>query len=192
MYVTLRDSIGRKRFVVPVASFAQSEEHGLILIELVGVAQANEAAWANIVKQRSERTVVDTDLTFTYGSFHKIVRVSPLKGRYKRAVKIQDRVLIKHEGLSRFNQDWIIGGSLENPSPWFFQAVANKLPFPVLPHWTSTLWQTGISEKLVVACDNSYGVSVWQLKHEDYYSERWKKVVLELIKNRKLKEAPDG
>jgi hypothetical protein len=192
MYVTLRDSIGRKRFVVPVASFAQCEENGLILIELVGVAQANEAAWANIVKQRSERSVTDTNLTFTVGSLEKAVRVTPLKGRYKRAVKIQDRVLIKHEGLSRFNQDWLIGGSLERPSPWFFQAAANKLLFPILPHWSNTLWKAGINERLVIACNNQYGVSVWEFKHQDYYAKRWEKLVIELIKGKQLKEEPNG
>lgn len=191
MYVTLLDSIGRKRFTAPCAAFVQHEQDGLILIELTGVTSAVEAMWAHIVKGRTERSLVATTLYFNVGSVSHNLRVIP-QTSYKRATKERSRMIIQHEGLSRFNYDYLLGGDVETPSPWFYQALSVKLPYPVLRHWAEPLWVHAVDGNLVVPVRTAYGVSAWKLHATDYYLNGWQKLITSLIKKNILTEVPNG
>lgn len=192
MYVTLLDSIKRKRFTTPCAAYVEHDSDGLILLELTGATSAVEAMWAHIVKGRTERSLTPTTLHFNVGSVSHNLRVIP-QTSYKRATSQRDRMIIQHEGLSRYRYDYLLKGDMDTPSPWFYQALALKLPYPVLKHWTKPLWIHAINSNLVVPIKTAYGVSAWTLHADDYYLTGWQKLITNLIKKKVLTaEVPNG
>lgn len=191
MYVTLLDSIKRRRFTTPCVAYVEDNEDGLILLELTGATSAVEAMWAHIVKGRTERSLTPTTLHFNVGSVSHNLRVIP-QTSYKRATSQRDRMIVQHEGLSRYRYDYLLKGDMDTPSPWFYQALALKLPYPVLLHWAKPLWIHAIDGNLIRPIPTAYGVSAWKLHANDYYLNGWQKLISTLVKKKVLTEVPNG
>jgi hypothetical protein len=182
MYVTLLDSAGRLRFTVPCAAFAADHSDGLLLLELTGADSENRAVWSHIVKARTERSLTATHAHFHVAGAQHTIRVVPTTKYHK--VEQAGRVLLLHDGLSRFRHDYLLGGDAEEPSPWFLPALQLRLPIPVLSHWARGLWQAARHEDLVRPVATAYGPApVWGLGDN---LPGWEKLVQGLIKARKL------
>lgn len=190
MYLVLTDSIGRKRFTVPCAAYVSHDEDGLVLLEVTGTTTAMEAIWANIVKGRTVRYVVDTEITFNVGATSRRVRVHP-QTTYKRQ-SARSRMLLMHEGMSRYEYRYLIGGTVEEPSPWFQQAVQLRLPFPMLSHWTRDLWRYAVDDNLIMPIKQSYGMTAWKLLATDYFTTKWQKLISTMVRDGVLKEKANG
>lgn len=186
MYVKLLDKIDRLRVTAQCTAYAESETDGLLLIELPDVTSAIEAIWSHIVKGRSERTLTSTNVYFNVGGVSRRVAVVP-STKYHRDKKATDRLLLLHDGLTRFRYDYVLGGSVDEPSPWFLVALQMRLPIPVLPHWSPMLWVAAQENNLVVPADVVYGaISVWKIRANDSWIDNWSKMIQGLVKNKKL------
>ena len=74
------------------------------------------------------------------------------------------RVILLHDGLTRFRYEYLLGGDDNEPSPWFMLALQQHIPIPVLPHWAPVLWARAHELSLVRPADVSFGPAVvWQL-----------------------------
>ncbi len=194
MYVKLLDKIDRLRVTAQCTAYAESDTDGLLLIELPDVTSAVEAVWSHIVKGRSERTLTNTNVYFNVGGVSRRIQVVPTT-KYHRDKKATDRLLLLHDGLTRFRYDYVLGGSADEPSPWFLVALQMRLPIPVLPHWSPVLWTAAQENNLVVPTDAVYGaISVWKLRASDSWIDNWSKMIKELVKTKKLtaEEVLDG
>ncbi len=191
MYIELRDTIGRHRFDAPVSSFAQDPSEGLLMVELTGVPQANEAVWAHFVRGRSERTLQKTGATLRAGGLVIPIYLTP-GVRYHRDKGIKDRVLILHDGFSRYKNRFIVGGDEETPSPWFPSSLS-RLPYGLLPHWYPVLWRssqkaTSSIPVLITKVSEVWGPkAVWEVKTTDY-EKYWERRIIQLLKSGELKE----
>jgi len=186
MYIMLFDSKGKHRLNVPVSAFAQSDNDGLLLLELTGVDTANRACWANIVKHRPERTLTDTNATFIMGNATP-VRVIPATKYHK--LERPNRLLLLHNSLTRFQLDYLLGGSHDQPSPWFASALQNNVPLPMLDHWLLPVWKGALARRLVTLASTIAGpVNVWRINHQE--PERWLAMATEMIKAKLLTETP--
>ena len=183
MYVQLFDSRGRLRFTVPCAAFVADHGDGLVLLELVGADSENRAVWSHLVKARSERTLTATTAHFHAAGAQHTLQVIPTTKYHK--VEQAGRVILLHDGLTRFRHDYLLGGTAGEPSPWFLPALQLRLPIPVLPAWAGTLWQAALADKLVQAADVAYGPAlVWKLQADNLAS--WAKLVQRLVRARQL------
>ena len=177
MYVILNDAKGRHRHTVPVSAFAHCTSDGLLLLELTGVDTQNRAVWANIVKHRPERTLTLTDAIFQMGQKVEPIGVIPTTKYHK--VERPGRVLLLHDGLTRFQMNFLLGGSHDQPSPWFAAALQATVPLPVLDHWITPLWKAAIAEKLLLLAQVIAGpVNVWRLSHE---TATWRRMISRMV-----------
>ena len=182
MYVKLHDSAGRLRFTVPCAAYVADDENGLLLLELVGADSENRAVWSHIVKARSERSLTTTSAHFHAGASKDGICVVPTTKYHK--VEQSGRVILLHDGLTRFRYEYLLGGDDDKPSPWFMLALQLHLAIPVLSHWASTVWAAARGRKLVRPVDVSFGpATVWKL---DLNLSSWESVVQDLVKTRKV------
>lgn len=189
MYVKLHDSAGRLRFTVPCAAFVADDAAGLLLLELVGADSENRAVWSHIVKARTERSLTDTNAHFFAGGAQHTIRVVPATKYHK--VEQSGRLILLHDGLTRFRYDYLLAGSADAPSPWFLPALQLRLPIPVLPHWAPTLWTAAQDNKLLKRAKIAFGPTiVWQLFADGIFADAWAKVVQKLVKAKQLTEAP--
>jgi hypothetical protein len=138
MYVKLHDKADRLRFTVPCAAYVADNADGLPLLELVGADSENRAVWSHIVKARSERSLTATSAHFHAGASKDVICVVPTTKYHK--VEQSGRVILLHEGLTRFRHQYLLGGDDNEPSPWFMLALQQHIPIPVLPHWAPVLW----------------------------------------------------
>lgn len=186
MYVKLLDKTDRLRVTAQCVSYAESDVDGLLLIELPDVTSAIEAIWSHIVKGRTERNLTDTNAYFHVGGVTRRIRVVP-STKYHRDKKVTDRLILLHDGLTRFRYDYLLCGSVDEPSPWFLPALQLRLPIPVLPHWSETLWTAARANHLVTPADTTYGsATVWKLNASEIWIESWSKMIQELVKAKKL------
>jgi hypothetical protein len=182
MYVKLHDSAGRLRLNVPCAACVADDENGLLLLELVGADSENRAVWSHLVKDRSERSLVATGAQFHAGASKDVICVVPTTKYHK--VEESGRVILLHDGLTRFRYEYLLGGNDNTPSPWFMPALQQHIPIPVLPHWAPVLWTKAREKKLVQPADLSFGPAVvWQL---DLNQNSWERMIQDLVKTRKV------
>ena len=190
MYVKLLDSIGRLRVTAQCAAFSQDDDDGLLLLELVDVTSANEAIWSHIVKGRTERNIVSTNAHFQLGDIQSAIKVIPSTKYHKIKLPKDNRIILLHSGLSRFSYDYLLGGNIEEPSPWFLLALQMRLPYPILPHWINTLWRKAQAEDLVESISKTYGdTSVWRFRANSYQVMKWGELLTKLVKTKELTEA---
>lgn len=183
MYVTLHDSADRLRFTVPCAAFVADDSDGLLLLELVGADSENRAVWSHIVKARPERSLTATRACFHAGGAEHVIQVIPSTKYHK--VEQTGRVILLHDGLTRFRYEYLLAGTAEDPSPWFLPALQLRLPIPVLPHWTTTLWAAALADHVVQAVTCAYSpVAVWRLASDD--PRRWGAIIQHLIQAKQL------
>ncbi len=182
MYVKLHDKANRLRFTVPCAAYAADNPAGLLLLELVGADSENRAVWSHIVKARSERSLVDTNAHLHVGAATETIQVVPTTKYHK--VEQAGRVILLHDGLTRFRYEYLLGGDDDEPSPWFMQALQQHIPIPVLPHWTPMIWAKARDLRLVQPANVSFGpVVVWQLHLNQ---DAWNQIIQDLVKTRKV------
>ena len=183
MYVKLFDSADRLRFTVPCAAFVADDADGLILLELVGADSENRAVWSHIVKARAERNLTATHAQFFAAGAQHTIRVIP-STKYHKAEQ-SGRLILLHDGLTRFRYDYLLAGAADAPSPWFLTALQLRLPIPVLPGWATTLWGAALAEKLVQPVTCAYSpVAVWQLLAGGL--DAWGAMIQRLVRARKL------
>lgn len=183
MYVKLFDSAGRLRFTVPCAAFVADNADGLILLELVGADSENRAVWSHIVKARTERNLTATHAHFHVGGVQHTIRVFPATKYHK--VEQSGRLILLHDGLTRFRYDYLLSGTADQPSPWFLPALQLRLPIPVLPAWASALWAAAQHERLVQAVNIAFGpATIWRLLADEL--ARWSALVQDHIRTKKL------
>ena len=183
MFVRLYDTKDHLRHTVPVAAFAQDNTEGLIFLELAGVEVQNRAVWANIVKGRPTRSLTETETHFHQGPSE--TRITVIPGTRYHKIEANGHLFLMHTGLTTFKQEWLIGGTDQEPSPWFAVAYQRNLPLPILPHWTTTLWKAAIAANLVAPADTNAGpVTLWRVYHE--YTERWTALLGRLVHNKML------
>lgn len=182
MYVKLHDKANRLRFTVPCAAYVADDSDGLLLLELVGADSENRAVWSHIVKARSERSLTATSAHFHAGASKDVICVVPTTKYHK--VEQSGRVILLHEGLTRFRYEYLLGGDDDTPSPWFMLALQLHLAIPVLPHWAPALWQAARDRELVEPAKTAFGPAmVWKL---DVNQNTWERTVQDLVKTRKV------
>jgi len=182
MYVKLHDKADRLRFTVPCAAYVADHEDGLLLLELVGADSENRAVWSHLVKARSERSLVATGAHLHAGGAAEVICVVPTTKYHK--VEQTGRVILLHDGLTRFRYQYLLGGDEEEPSPWFLPALQLHLAIPVLPHWASVVWTEARSSRLVQPADASFGPAVvWKL---NTHPVSWEHLVQRLVKERRV------
>ena len=185
MYVKLFDSAGRLRFTVPCAAFVADDADGLILLELTGADSENRAVWSHIVKARTERTLTATHAHFHVGGVQHTIKVIPTTKYHK--VEQSGRVILLHDGLTRFRYDYLLAGAADAPSPWFLPALQLRLPIPVLATWAPTLWTAAQYDRLVQLVDVAFGPAVvWRLLIDEKNQVLWNALVQDLVRSRKL------
>jgi len=186
MYVKLVDKDGKFRVAAQCASFAASNDDGLLLLELPDVTSAVDAIWSHLVKGRSERSLTGTNAHFYSGGVHHQIKLIP-STKYHRDKKITDRLLLVHDGLTRFQYQYLMGGSLDEPSPWFMVAAQQCLPIPLLPHWAPVLWGHALTKGLVTIADTVYGdIAVWKMHAGSSQLDNWVKLIQDLVQAKKL------
>jgi hypothetical protein len=182
MYVELHDKTGRLRFTVPCAAYVADNAHGLLLLELVGADSENRAVWSHIVKARSERSLTATNAHFHAAGADETICVVPTTKYHK--IEQPGRVILLHDGLTRFRYEYLLGGDDDVPSPWFMLALQQHIPIPVLPHWASAIWAKARELSVVRPADLSFGPAVvWQL---DLNQNAWEQMIQDLVKARKV------
>ncbi len=182
MYVKLHDKAGRLRFTVPCAAYVADNADGLLLLELVGADSENRAVWSHIVKARSERSLLATSAHFHAGAPKDVICVVPTTKYHK--VEQSGRVILLHDGLTRFRYEYLLGGADDEPSPWFMLALQQHIPIPMLPHWAPVIWARARELSLVQPADLSFGPAVvWQL---DLSQNTWERMIQDLVKARKV------
>lgn len=183
MYVKLYDSADRLRFTVPCAAFVADDADGLILLELVGADSENRAVWSHIVKGRTERNLTDTNAYFFAGGAQHRIKVIPSTKYHK--VEQSGRLILLHDGLTRFRHDYLLAGAADEPSPWFLPALQLRLPIPVLPTWAPRLWEAAQNKKLVQPADVAFGPAVvWRLLADGL--DPWTTLIQHLVKTKQL------
>jgi hypothetical protein len=182
MYVKLHDKAERLRFTVPCAAYVADDENGLLLLELVGADSENRAVWSHIVKARSERSLTATSAHFHAGASKDVICVVPNTKYHK--VEQSGRVILLHDGLTRFRYEYLLGGDDDAPSPWFMLALQQHIPIPVLSHWAPVIRAKARELSLVRPADVSFGPAVvWQL---DLNQNTWERMIQDLVKARKV------
>lgn len=180
MVVKLLDKAGRLRFTVPCAAYVADPSDGLLLLELVGADSENRAVWSHVVKARAERSLTDTQASFHAAGAEHIVQVIPTVKYHK--VEQTGRLILLHDGLTRFRFDYLLGGG-DAPSPWFLPALQLRLPIPVLSHWAGTLWERALGD-LIRSVSVSFGPPVvWRLNGN---VSSWSAVISDLIRAGRL------
>jgi len=182
MYVELHDKIGRLRFTVLTAAYVADQADGLLLLELVGADSENRAVWSHIVKARTERSLVTTNAHFHAAGVDEAICVVPTIKYHK--VEQAGRVILLHDGLTRFRHLYLLGGSEDTPSPWFMPALQMHLPIPVLPHWAPIVWHQALAERLVRPVETCFGAAVvWKLNVRPI---SWERLVQDLVKEKRV------
>ena len=185
MYLTLKDSANRIRFrgLVQAPDFA-SDGNGMLLLSLVGPQTALLAVHANIVKHRPERTLVATQVMLRKGAEQFTVRTVPGNKYHISAmpeVDGQKTVIILRTDFSKLGgHRYILGGTEDEPSPWFESAMSNLPTLPYKTEWLPVLWKEAQKAKLIaVPCYmNQVGIGVWQVSAQEV---QWQKLLKELI-----------
>jgi hypothetical protein len=151
----------------------------LLILELAGPDSGRRAIWSNIVKGRKANSREHTDVVFQVGGIKINVMVTPTKANKYHQVKDRDRTILIHDSLSRFRYEYLLGGTEDEPSPWFFGAFQMNLNLPTLNHWTETLWRHAVDEEIIKPVQSHGSVTVW---HAHWYEPRWSKLITELVK----------
>lgn len=162
---TLRDAIGRKRFAVPVVSFAHDDEQGLVLMELAGATNANRAIWAHLVKRRTERSLTTTNITVEGPASSSVVQLVPGKQVFVTRT-VGTHLLILHRRVTQSISTILLGGTLEEPSPHFRRTMNMYCPFPVLEAWLPILWRQAVRDGQITpptVCVSPLGI--WMVTH---------------------------
>lgn len=153
------------------------------LIELVGADTAVRAVWAHLMKARlgsSSDSPDSTDVYVSYmGEMHRIDLAA--KERYIRKA-LGTSIIICRKGFEPNIREYFPGGDLENPSPYFLESFRLKFTnIPVLPKWSTVLWQKGIEAKAVKRLDSASENSqnFWSLSDRD--ENTWREVVKEVV-----------
>jgi hypothetical protein len=182
MYVELHDKTGRLRFIVPCTAYVADNADGLLLLELVGADSENRAVWSHIVKARSERSLVATGAQFHAAGADETICVVPTTKYHK--VEQSGRVLLLHDGLTRFRYEYLLGGDDDVPSPWFMLALQQHIPVPVLPHWAPVIWAKARELSVVQPTNVSFGPAVvWKF---GLNPNTWEQMIQGLVKARKV------
>jgi hypothetical protein len=149
MHASLTDSIGRTRFSeVPVTDYL-GDHDGIVILALQGPQQAIRAVWANVVKNRRERSATPTEVILFRGMKKEVLKVDPTNRYHMVTLNDWDALAVLREDVNRIQAKYILGGSEESPSPWFPNALKKLDKLPYKTEWLPTIWQQAIESNLI-------------------------------------------
>jgi len=86
-------------------------------------------------------------------------------------------MLFIHPWFSRMEQRFILGGTVDEPSPWFANAFQKVVPIPFMESWTEELWKAAVNKGLVQPLDSTK--LAWQINSSKW---QWQRLVESMIK----------
>jgi hypothetical protein len=171
---------------VPVLAYVidQMSHKKLVYLEMFGALEGQRAIWANIVKHRTGTTGHDPTVKTEVTVDGKIVIVHPAD-RYLQ-MTVRNHVCVLHGSMAHAERAYIIGGSMEQPSPWFYQFLQKQIDgLPFLEEWLPQLWKLGLEHELIVSCQTQGTAEMfWAINKRASWRRKeysWEDVVKEIV-----------
>lgn len=174
---------------VQCPTYISTHEHGTIWLELYGPEQPVRAIMFHIklhpdlVKARTNKSL--TNLKHYNGDTGntRMLVYDPLTVKDAKMFTITKdhepgfiTMIMAHPFFSRMEQRFILGGTKDEPSPWFASAFQRVVPIPFMDHWTMPLWERGINHKLVKHI--SVKPNIWEISSN---IDLWRRQVERMI-----------
>lgn len=180
----------RELYRAQVSEYSQDQwAYGLTLLEMYGQEQVVRSI-AYYLKGApvlaKARTIKEIPTVKILRDGHSSdVRMDPNVAKQFKIVSIPDSdrpgymtLIMLHPHFSRMDGRFMLGGTEEEPSPWFPRSFQNLIKVPFLFGWGATLWRVGIENGLI----NNRGI-YWSLNTD---SNRWQKLIGRLVKEGQL------
>lgn len=180
MYCELYDKIGRRRFKGLQAPDYVEDNTGLVFMTLFGPPQAIRAVWAHLVRKRTKRSLVATNIQVSEGPNVFTVHTMPHLNRYHMtpvSIDGQQGICILRHDMNRLNAEYVVGGTEDEPSPWFEMALGQIPTLPYRKEWLPMLWQMGISEDLITEVDSNRCISALRFWKINTYDSTWRRML---------------
>ena len=171
MYLELYDKIGRRRFKGMQCPDYVADRNGVLFMTAFGPPQAIRAVWAHLVKHRKKRTLTPTNIKVSEGPLVTTVQTMPNVNRYHMinvTVDGQQGICIMRHDMNRLHAEYVVGGTEDEPSPWFEMALGQIPTLPYREEWLTALWQMGVYARLIEPVDKcTSALRFWRVHTDD-------------------------
>ena len=172
--------VGEVEAWAPTLVFDGQWNSALMFIEIAGVPSARNAMWAHLMRRRpatSSDAPDPTSIRYWINGDEERINLAA-KTKYQ-TVNIEDRIIVMHPDFKKDRRVCFVGGSIDEPSPFFAEALRMNSNIPFMPEHIPALWKIAIEERAITAMNSYGGLFAWQVSGQmhDSIVPRLKEVV---------------